>query len=209
MPSRNIVKQFDVDSYYHIYSRGVAKQPIFTDSRDKATFLKIIDRHLDSQNRSVKSDGTTYRKFENELELSCYCLMGNHFHLLVYQLENQRAISDFMRSVLTAYTMYFNRRHGRVGPLFQSIYKSSKISTDNYLLHITRYIHLNPKVYKTYPYSSLAQYISGKGYGWLAAQRILDLFEGDDYMEFVSDYEDHKQSLEEIKQDLADTANTN
>lgn len=204
MPSRNIVKQFDIDSYYHIYSRGVAKQLIFYDSTDKAQFIKIVQRHLDPEDRTVKVDGTPYRKFTGELEVLCYCLMGNHFHLLVYQFAKPEAITDFMRSVLTAYTMYFNHRHNRVGPLYQSVYKSSRITDDSYLLHITRYIHLNPRSYKTYHYSSISQYLGSPSPAWLTPSRILDLFEGDDYLEFLEDYEDAKESLDIIKHELAD-----
>jgi len=204
MPSRNIVKDFAPESYYHIYNRGVAKQPIFLDSRDKQRFLALFERHL-SHKESLNGNGLAYRKFTDDIELLCYCLMGNHFHLLVYQAENVSAITDFMRSVLTAYTMYFNRRHKRVGPLFQSVYKSSRISTDSYLLHISRYIHLNPRGYKSYHYSSLAHYLGTPSPEWLNPNKILDLFAQENYLEFLEDYEDHKASLEEIKYELADS----
>lgn len=203
MPARNIVKQFESDSYYHIYNRGVAKQRIFVDPTDKRQFISILSRHLDEANQTFKSDGVAYRKFNRELEILSYCLMGNHFHLLVYQLQNPQAITDFMRCVLTAYTMYFNHRYKRVGPLFQSIYKSSRISNDGYLLHISRYIHLNPRTYRTYQYSSLAQYLGESSPAWLKPQRILDLFEGDSYMVFLEDYKDRKLVLEAIKSELA------
>lgn len=204
MPSRNVVKQFDVHSYYHVYNRGVGGQQIFKEAADKQQLLKIIARHLDPSDNSTKNDGSTYRKFNGELELLCYCLMGNHFHLLFYQDEEPRAVTEFMRSILTAYTMYFNRKYKRTGPLFQSVYKSSKISNDSYLVHISRYIHLNPRTYKTYFYSSLAAYLGKQHPVWLNPDKILALFEGDNYMSFLEDYEDHRAMLKSIKHELAD-----
>ncbi len=204
MPSRNIVKEFDVQSFYHIYSRGVAKQIIFVDAADKSQFLKIVARHLDASDCTTKSDGQVYRKFDRDLELNCYCLMGNHFHLLVYQLDDPKSITELMRSVLTAYSMYFNRRHKRVGPLFESNYKSSRITTQSYLEHITRYIHLNPRTYKTYFYSSLKYYLGEKQPKWLRIDRVADMFEGESYLEFLEDYEDYKLMLDELKHELAD-----
>lgn len=205
MPSRNIIKQFDVHSYYHVYNRGVGGQQIYREAADKQQFLKIIARHLDSSDAATKNDGTAYRKFASDLELLCYCLMGNHFHLLFYQAEDQRALTEFMRSILTAYTMYFNRKYKRAGPLFQSVYKSSKISSDSYLTHISRYIHLNPRTYKTYFYSSLSAYLGKQHPVWLQPEKVLTLFKDSDYMSFLEDYEDHKTMLESLKYELADT----
>lgn len=130
--------------------------------------------------------------------------MGNHFHTLFYLGEDVSAISEFMRSIGTSYTMYFNKKYKRVGPLFQGTYKASCVTSDSYLLHISRYIHLNPREYETYKYSSLPAYLSKKSVLWLKPQKILDLFEGDDYMEFMKDYEDHKAMLETLKYELAD-----
>lgn len=198
MPSRNIIKEFAPDNYYHIYSRGVAKRSIFMDARDKRMFLKIVARYLETSKKAK------YRAFDTEIELLCFCLMNNHFHLLIYQFENPTAITDFMRRVLTTYTMYFNKRHDRIGPLFQSVYKSSRVSRENYLLHISRYIHMNPRAYKFYAFSSLPYYQGVVCPAWLKPKRILSMFNGD-YMEFLNDYEDYKQSLEEIKYEMANS----
>ncbi|MGZ6005631.1 MAG: transposase [Candidatus Saccharimonadales bacterium] len=205
MPSKNVVKIFEPNSYYHIYNRGVAKQPIFQDSKDKDYFLSLLNRHLDPDNQQFKADGTFYRKFHNDIEILCYCLMGNHLHLLIYQAREPRAISDLMRSIFTAYTMYFNHKYKRVGPLFQGVYKASKITNDNYLLHISRYIHLNPRTYKTYRYSSVAQFLGEASPVWLKPQKILDLFEGESYANFLKDYEDYRQAFEIIKHELANS----
>src|SRR4051812_14532610 len=105
MPAKNVLREFAPGRYYHIYSRGVAKQPIFIDANDKHKFLSIVERHLDPANTTIRYDGVAYRKFDSELELLCYCLMGSHFHLLVYLAGEGELLSEFVRSVCTAYTM--------------------------------------------------------------------------------------------------------
>jgi hypothetical protein len=106
--------------------------------------------------------------------------------------------------------MYFNKRHNRVGALFQNTYKASLIKDDAYLWHISRYIHLNPQDinldYVKYPYSSYAYYMQEKTADWLDTQRILDLHDGDKsaYAVFVEDYEAMRKMYQVIKHQLAD-----
>ncbi len=204
MPSKNVVKVYAEGHYYHVYNRGVAKQPIFLDASDKQHFLRILQRHLDPADKSLKMDAMPYRKFDQELELLCYCLMGNHFHLLFYLNQDNTSLKTLMQSALTAYTMYFNKKYKRVGTLFQGVFKASKINNDSYLVHITRYIHLNPRTYKTYFYSSLAYYLGKTPPSWIRPQKILDMFEGEDYLQFLEDYEGNKAMLDELKYELAD-----
>lgn len=204
MPARNVIREYAPHEYYHVYNRGVAKQTIFYDATDKRQFLEILARHLDPQDKSTKNNGVPYRKFDQDLELLCYCLMGNHFHLLFYLGEDKDVLKEYMQSVLTAYSMYFNRKYKRVGPLFQGVFRASRITTDAYLLHISRYIHLNPRYYKTYFYSSLRYYLGEKPPRWLQIERAKELFEGIDYKAFLEDYEDSKAAFELIKTELAD-----
>ncbi len=113
---------------------------------------------------------------------------------------------EFMRSLMTSYSMYFNRKYKRVGPVFQSRYKASRISTDEYLDHISRYIHLNPREWENYPYSSFRYYRGDSEVDWLLPGKILELFPGtEQYIEFVKDYEGYKEMLDEIHWELADT----
>jgi putative transposase len=205
MPAKNVVKSYEVDSYYHIYNRGVAKQKIFLDQADKRYFLKLIDRHLNPKSKVTDQYGAPYRKFNTSIELLCFCLMGNHYHMLIYLKEDLTAITELMRSMGTAYTMYFNLKYRRVGPVFQGTFKASRISSDSYLLHISRYIHLNPREYLTYKYSSLSAYLDGAERPWLQPQKIQSLFGKNDYLEFLQDYEDNKLVLDVIKHELADS----
>lgn len=204
MPSRNTIKAYSPYSYYHVYNRGVAKQAIFHDADDKKHFLRIIARHLDPDNDDKRYDGMAYTKFCSQLELLSYCLMGNHFHMLLYMDDSQDSIKQFMQSLCTSYSMYYNKKYNRVGPLFQGVFKASLIDDESYLLHITRYIHLNPRNYKTYFYSSYKNYIGKSSYNWLKIDRIAELFtDSDEYIRFVEDYEDYKSQLEDLEPFLA------
>jgi putative transposase len=204
MPSRNVIKEYTTDAYYHAYNRGVAKQPIFLDATDKKKFLQIMARHLDPSDKSFRGDGTFYKKFDDDLELTCYCLMRNHFHLLFYIKGDPSSLRFFMQSVLTAYSMYFNLRHKRVGTLFQGVFKAAKIDSDDYLLHISRYIHLNPKNHAAHRYSSYQYYIGASPAAWIKPDRILGLFDSTmEYQTFLEDYQDYAATLDEIKYQLA------
>lgn len=205
MPSKNSLKTYVSHQYYHVYNRGVAKQNIFLDTSDKQHFIKIVQRHLDPTNTDVKTDGVAYQKFNRDVELLCYCLMGNHFHMLFYLKQRPDNLSLLMRSVLTAYTMYFNKKYRRQGTLFQGVFKAAMITDDSHLLHITRYIHLNPRTYKTYYYSSLRYYLGRPAPVWLHHARILKMFHDVDYENFVEDYEANHAMLEMLKHELADT----
>jgi len=200
MPSKNIVKLYAPHQYYHVYNRGVAKQTIFHDAQDKKKFLSILARHLDPENAERRYDGVAYEKFLN-LELLSYCLLGNHFHLFFYLGDDDEALKKCMQQVCTAYAMYFNKRYKRVGPVFQGVFKASTIHDEAYLLHITRYIHMNPRRYKTYYYSSLRYYLTHTPPPWLKPARVTDLFDGD-YLKFLEDYEGIRDTLEAVKQEL-------
>ena len=204
MPSRNTVREYAPGSYYHVYNRGVAKQPIFVDNSDYTVFLSLLKRHL-SNEPQIDRFGRLHPHYKDQVELLAFCLMPNHFHFLIHQDKDAQALSRFMKSVCTAYTMYFNRKYQRVGPLFQGRFKASRVSRDEYLQHISRYIHLNPKDYRQYEWSSLPYYLDGRRAEWLIPKRVLDLFEGTDYLKFLEDYKEHKAMLDELQYELADT----
>lgn len=205
MPSRNTLKTDVKHSYYHIYTRGASKQPVFIESADYSFFLNLFARYL-SQRPAKNKSNMAYPHYAGKLELLTYCLMDNHFHLLIYQVE-EGTMSAFMRSLMTSYSRYFNRKYKRTGSLFESRYKASRINANNYLQHISRYVHLNPRYWRRYKYSSLSFYEhTGREPEWLLPGKVLDLFTSrKSYMVFVADYEEHKQILDEIKYELADT----
>lgn len=203
MPSRNIIKIDVPKSYYHIYARGASKQPIFIEPSDYKYFESLLARYL-SKNPAISKEGVPYPHLTGSIALLAYCLMGNHFHLLVYQ-EESGSMARLMRSLMTSYSRYFNHKYKRTGSLFESRYKASRIDRQSYLQHISLYIHLNPRYWKTYSYSSLRYYKKGKSPGWLQIDEILSLFGSvQKYMNFVGDYEDQKHMLDIIKHELAD-----
>lgn len=202
MPSRNIEKFYIPDAYYHLYNRGVNKQRIFIDSADFAVFLNLLKRYLDTQ-PTKDNRGREYLWLHPKIELLAFCLMPNHYHLLIYQHEAE-AITQLIRPVATAYSLYFNKKYKRRGPLFESRYKASTINKDEYLHHISRYIHLNPDEYRKWEFSSLPYYINNKEAGWLRPERITGLFSNKkEYLNFVEDHEDYEKMLNIIKSELA------
>lgn len=205
MPSKNITKQYAPQSYYHIYSRGVAKQPIFNEEEDYAVFVSLFKRYLSQENKKNISRHL-YPTYKSRLDLLSYCLMPNHLHLLVYQ-KDEKAITEFMRALLTSYSMYFNKTNRRVGPVFQSRYKARLIEDQTYLEHISRYIHLNPNNWENSNKTSVDFYLNKRRADWVKPERILEVFDNnkEKYLEFLKDYEDHKQTLDELRWELADT----
>ncbi len=145
-------------AWYHFTCRGNEKNAIFKDDGDRETFLNILQESIEKY----------------KVELHGYVLMDNHFHLILHTpLGN---LNRFAQRFNTAYTGYYNRRHKRVGHLYQGRYKAVLVDKDAYLLELSRYIHLNPvriqKVYKQRLSDRLAQlrnyrWSSNRGYGFV------------------------------------------
>lgn len=203
MPVRNIIKSFGANEYYHVYSRGINKQIIFNDDLDYEYFLSLFARYL-SDTPAKSPSREPYPYYGTRLELLAFCLMPNHIHMLVYP-HDQRVMTEYMRAVMTSYSIYFNKKYDRRGPLFESNYLASNIDRGAYLEHISRYIHLNPKHWATYPYSSL-RYYTGKDYApWVKPDKILQIFNSNvaEYIAFLKDYEAQKILMDELKHELA------
>jgi putative transposase len=204
MPSRNTVKVDLPHTYYHVYGRGNSKSKIFRDDQDSAVFLSLFKRYL-SDEPQPDPYGSPYPHISAGLDLACYCLMSNHFHLLVFQ-RHAGAMSRLMRAVLTSYTRYFNTKYSLSGPLLESRYKAAITYNQQYLEHITRYIHLNPREWRDYEHSSLPYYLGARASEWLRPNSILELFPGPiEYLQFLEDYADHKRSIASFTDQLANT----
>ncbi len=203
MPSRNIVKEQAPDTYYHIYARGINKQVIFQNDNDYKYFLMLFERYL-SEDDVISKTGEIYPNFIGKVEVLAYCLKSNHFHILMYQ-NDIPYLEKFMRSLMTSYSRYYNLKYKRTGPVFESRYKAARIDSSEYLQHVSRYIHLNPRNWESYKYSSLKYYRDGKSPDWLDIEKLLGQFSSSqEYIEFVSDYEEMHETLDEIKHQLAD-----
>jgi REP element-mobilizing transposase RayT len=190
-----------------VYNRGVERRSVFVDREDHAVFLNLLKRHLSSKQQTDKYK-RPFTNYHGQIELAAFCLMPNHFHLLVYQ-RDRSALPRLMRSIMTSYAGYFNQKYGRTGNLFQGRYKAAIIDNEAYLWHISRYIHLNPmdigETWETYPYSSYRYYTGEWSAEWMQPKRILDMHQDAhvDYSAFMADFENHKQIMDEIKPQLA------
>lgn len=164
-------------------------------------FLGLLKRYLGKE-IEARANREPHPNYYDQIELTAFCLMENHFHLCVYQ-HTDRAIKDLMKSISVAYSMYFNRRYKRVGPIFQQRYRAVRITDDGQLLHISRYIHMNPFDYKNFAWSSLPYYVRTRSASWVRPGRIMELFEGTDYLEFLAEYEGRRDELNTLKDELA------
>jgi len=206
MPTRNIVKEYGEGEYYHVYNRGVNKSLIFYDEFDYGYFLNLFKKYL-SPEPARDSSRRLLPNYAHEVELVAYCLMPNHYHLMFY-LKEKQGIEHVMRSVMTAYSMYVNRRHKRVGALFQNHFLASRITNDSYFWQVARYIHLNPlDIHQSplnYPYSSI-EYIRGsKSAEWLHASHLVG--SSDERRRFVDslyDGEEYHELYHNLRHELA------
>ncbi len=198
------------DQIYHIFNRGVAKLPIFTDKRDYNRFLQTIYYYQFQGPKPKFSQLSRFKDFKFEknkkiVEIFCYCLMPNHYHFLIRQLL-ENGISEFINKISNSYTKYFNTKHNRVGPLLQGQFKAVRIEHEEQLIHISRYIHLNPivsfliKDLREYQWSSYMNYIGMRTDQICTREFILSMFKTHQkYEQFVLDQVEYGQSLERIK----------
>ena len=133
------------NGFYHVVTKGDGGQVIFENNADRARYLEILD------------EATT----ESKVRLYAYCLMGNHTHLLIEDLENE--LSTFMKELDETYARYFAKTTGRVGHVFQGRFWSEPIDAERHFLAVLRYIHANPEVARIckaqdYPWSSYHLY---------------------------------------------------
>lgn len=187
--------------YYHIFNRGVEKRRIFLDDSYYQRFTKTLDYYQRSQPIKLSSHLQETERLESVgdgprlVSILCYCLMPNHYHLVLKQLEDG-GITKFMNDIANSYTRYFNTRLKRSGHLFQGGFKSKLIDSEESFLQVSRYIHLNPhelhpeggKLFiKNYPYSSYKLFLGRtKKYGPCLREDVDELINSsNEYQKFV------------------------
>ena len=142
-------------------------------------------------------------KKEKLVEIIAYCIMPTHIHLILKQ-QQQNGISKFMNNILNSYTRYFNIKHKRKGPLWEARFKNILVETDEYLLHLTRYIHLNPVTShlvskpEGWARSSYNEYLSKSDGNICEYKDILDIKPAS-YKKFVNDRASYQRELAKIK----------
>jgi len=219
MPGR--ITPLVTDQIYHVLNRGISFQPTFNSKRDFDRAIEVMKYY---QNRETPIRYSKFMLLSSEVrqriladlskrkdflvEVIAYCLMPNHFHFILKQLV-ENGISNFMAHFADSYTRYFNVKSERNGPLFQGRFKAIRVGTDSQLLHLTRYIHLNPYssfVVKTIPelwsykYSSFLEYLDRLSPFFCNKELVLSQFKDiEEYRKFVLDQADYQRKLEGIK----------
>lgn len=168
--------------FYHVYNRGVARQPIFLRHSDYERFMLAFGyyRFAESQmslsrlldvNREERERWLAHmtQRAQQRVSIVSFALMPNHFHFLLRVLVDG-GLSTFMGQLANSYSRYFNVIHDRVGPVFQGPFKAIRIETDAQMIHLSRYIHLNPLTghvvreteWRSYPWSSFSEFLRGR-----------------------------------------------
>lgn len=185
------LRYFEQDIYYHVYNRGNRKQQIFLSARDYERFLKKVVEY----------------KEKYGVNILAYCLMPNHFHFLL-QKKSSDSISKFISDLCNSHSRFFNVKYETVGSLFQGRFKAKRVDKDEYAIHLSRYIHLNPldllnssiplkaeEMFDrllNYKWSSLPLYLSESKNKIVDPTPILNYFPsknpGEDYKNFLLPY---------------------
>lgn len=208
------------DSVYHIVSRSIAKFQIYNSDDDYSRMVQLLRFYQIAEpptkySMFLKLEAVQLLGFDqffntvskgqkHIVQIIAYCFMPNHIHLVLKQLED-KGISTFMSNILNSYTRYFNLLHKRKGPLWESRFKHILVNKDEQLLHLTRYIHLNPTSAKLVEKPELWKYSSYLEYIRQQQKDLITNYEGlmdvnpKLYKSFVNDRKDYQQKLSVIK----------
>lgn len=211
------------DRIYHVLTRSIAKYKIFNLEEDYNRLVDAIrlycymDLPVKLSRYNQLSDELQdeiykrlYREKHKYVEIIAYCVMPTHLHLLIKQLCND-GISRYIAKILDSYTRYFNIKHSRKGPLWEGKFKNIVVETNEQLLHLTRYIHLNPtsaglvdKPEQWHSSSCKEYFIRKKSvYNITEYRGLIDLTPRE-YRKFVRDQISHQRELSVIKSLLID-----
>jgi REP element-mobilizing transposase RayT len=171
---------FYKNTFHHLYNRGAFKQKIFLDSNDYDYFIRKITEY----------------KNKCAIELLCYCLMPNHFHLFVEQTTQEKSISDFISRFSNSFTKGMNKKYKRTGVLFEGKTKNKQVEDDTYFKWVAKYILTNPVKAKIvnrfdeYEYSSAKEILGVKESTITDNKKLLSFFDSiDAFKIFVEDDE--------------------
>ncbi len=209
---------------YHVYNKSIAGYRIFNNDSEFLRMINVVCYYQREKpglkfsdfirSPEAKNNHLPPRRWESGgreklVEIIAYCIMPTHLHLVVKQLK-EYGISTFMSNVQNSYARYFNTKHERKGPLWEGKFQNLLVETDEYLLHLTRYIHLNPTT----------AHLVDKPEDWLSSSYQEYLFSTDnsrickyddildigskDYKEFVEDRISYQRELAKIKHLLID-----
>jgi putative transposase len=188
---------FMVGEFYHIYNRGTDKRNIFMTLNDYNRFVTLLYLCNSTKSVNIEQEIRKGRSFtelllierkEQLVDIVAYCLMPNHFHLLISERVDG-GVSMFMKKLSTAYSMYFNVKHKRSGALFEGRFKAKHVDDDNYLKYLLSYVHLNPV--KLIDSKWKENGISDK----IAAKNYLNNYKYSSYIDFLGENRKEKNIL--------------
>jgi len=206
---------------YHIFTKSIAGFKIFNSPNDFRRMLNTLIFYKAEETpcklslflkRQFTSDSKPALEFGSQeiVEIIAYCIMPTHIHLILKQLEDN-GISKYINLILKSYSKYFNEKHRRKGPLWESRFKNVLIETEEQFLHLSRYIHLNPSTAylidepANWEFSSYKEYL-GKIEKSKGVCRFLNYLYMDalSYENFVKDFVDYERALSKIKHLILD-----
>lgn len=220
MPTRNV--PLVSGQYYHIFNRGIDRRTTFSGISDYERALTSIWFYRISTTPfslsrffSLKADDKKaflkdFNRRDTRVKVICYCLMPNHFHLLLKQ-SKENGISSFMSDFQNSYTRYYNIAHERSGALFMNQFRAVRIETDEQMIHLSRYIHLNPHTgfivktleeIETFPWSSIGEFANRKSASrrFCTVDEVVSFFKDkSEYMKFLLDQAGHQRELKRIE----------
>lgn len=207
------------DQIYHIFSRSIADFKIFNNDWDYQRMLMLLYYFQIKEtpnkfsyfirNKGVETLGfyqffTSLTKYQQKLnQIIAYCLMPTHIHLVIKQIDNH-GISIYLNKVLNSYSRYFNTYHKRKGPLWEQRFKNVLVENDEQLVHLTRYVHLNPvsaslvKKPEHWQFSSYLEYLKNENQFKLCSYEDLLDISPKRYKKFVKDHVNYQKELSKI-----------
>jgi len=208
------LRLLEKDGVYHVCTKSIAGFTIFNNDREFLRMLETIQYYQVQDTPVCFSYCETHKKIKQNIETSnkekifeivAYCLMPTHFHLIAQQVT-EKWISRALSNILNSYTKYFNKKHNRKGPLWVGRFKSVTVNDDDQLLHLSRYLHLNPvtanlvKRPEDWQWSSYGEYLlADKETRKICKFKELIDIEPAAYKKFVDDRIDEQRKLAKIK----------
>lgn len=216
MPRRNVV--LADGEIYHVFNRSIAKENIFFSQGNLRKAIEIIEYYRFPQKLRLSKFKALPRELKGEylnaqknviplVEIYCFSFMPNHYHFLLKQLQD-KGILQFISNFQNSFAKVFNLKNERDGALFQNSFKAKRIETEEQLVHVSRYIHLNPvtsylidfKNLANYSWTSFPMYLNGNSESFINTEFILKLFgTKEKYRQFVADQINFQRELAIIK----------
>lgn len=211
---------------YHVYNRSVARQPIFLTDRYYQRAYEVLSyynnlnppvrfSHFSRMTSLLKNEILENLNKDNQklVKILAFSLMPNHVHFLIKEIRD-KGITTFMRKFQNSFAKYFNTKTNRSGSLFQSMFKANRIVAGEQLMHVSRYIHLNPvtgyilkdiEQLENYPWTSYPIYIGKSQSDLVDKEEVLGLFSSiNKFVQFTKDQVDYQRQLDKIKHLIID-----